>query len=204
MQQGCKQTVSITSCMLAAHGAAAHPPEEDWRSSADILPLGSNPPLLPLLLPSRPNLPAATGPASEPDDALLLLVLLHSPPSAAAARMAVAAADALLPAAPCSALPIPAVLALLLTPSMGVSRSTGPAALLVAAGASKDSDLELGCEAELCCVLLDELVMRPSTTGPAGQQQVAYANSGAAHCSVRTSGPLLSKRHVYACASTFV
>jgi hypothetical protein len=71
----------------------------------------------------------------------------------------------------------PAVLALLLTPSMGVSLSTGSAALLLAAGASNDSDLELGREPELCCVLLEELVMRPSTTGPAGHKQLAHRNA---------------------------
>lgn len=167
-----RHRITASFCMLAAQGAAAHPPDEDWRSSADTLPLGSKPALLPLLLPSRPNPPAGAGPASEPDDdARLLLVLLRSPPSAAAARRAAAAAAALVPSAPCSTL-LPlltsAVLALLLMPSMGVSRSTGPAALLVAAGASKDSDLELGREAELCWVLLEELVMRPSTTCPAG------------------------------------
>jgi hypothetical protein len=103
--------------------------------------------------------------------------------------MAAAAADALLPAAPCAALPelllpAPEVLALLLTPSMGVSLSTGPAALLVAAGASKESDLELGCEAELWCVLLDELVMRPSTTWPVAQQQQATTIRQAASNSI--------------------
>jgi hypothetical protein len=166
--------------MHANTQAAANPPEEDCRSSADTLPLGSRPPRLPPLLPSCPNPPAAAASASEPDDALLLLVLLLSPTPAAAACIAAAAAVALaaptLPEKLLSPL-MPAVLALLLTPSMGVSLSAGPAALLLAAGASNDNDLELGFEPELCCVLLDELVMRPSTTGSARLKQLAQCSN---------------------------
>ena len=63
------------------------------------------------------------------------------------------------------------VLALVLVPNIGVSRSACPARSAAAAAAPSDSDLELGWD-ELPCVLSGELVSVKLLNLPAGDHEV--------------------------------